>query len=297
MQPAIDAIQTSLSLPDLMTILLITGMLLLTGSLYIIHLLASELPAGANRNWWRLLTGLILLFIAGYGVFFYLKSGQHYSASEVIVPVIFFFGAVFVLLVCFLSYRTTINLKRIFSLEQEVITDPLLGIFNRRHLDRRLQEEVLRAQRHQLDLGLLVIDVDHFKQVNDTWGHQVGDLVLKHLSKVLLAELRQTDIFARYGGEEFVVLLPHSTSPETQALAERLCRVIERTPLQVTIENKTVSVPLTISIGSSCLQPDDDTAFMLMERTDKALYRAKQEGRNRVCCDEQARQSTPAGGE
>ena len=90
MQPAIIAIQASLSLPDLMTILLITGMLLLTGSLYIIHLLASELPAGANRNWWRLLTGLILLFIAGYGVFFYLKSGQHYSASEVIVPVIFF---------------------------------------------------------------------------------------------------------------------------------------------------------------------------------------------------------------
>lgn len=166
---------------DIMNTLLFLAALLLVVSLFFVRKLARELPKGGTRNWWKILCGLIVLFICGYFSFYLMKLGTQYSSSEMLVPVIFFFGAIFVVLVCVLAYRTTCELKRIFILEQESITDPLTGIFNRRHLDRRLQEEVLRCQRYNLLLAVLLVDIDHFKNVNDTWGHQVGDLVLNML--------------------------------------------------------------------------------------------------------------------
>ena len=167
-------------------------------------------------------------------------------------------------------------------LEQESITDPLMGIFNRRHLDRRLQEEVIRCHRYDLLLAVLLVDIDHFKKVNDTWGHQVGDLVLKHVSRIFVDALRQTDMVARFGGEEFVILLPHTPEHEAYTLAERLRKTVEKTPLQLTLNEKQVEIMVTISIGSACVLPENDTAFDLLERADRAMYRAKQEGRNRV---------------
>jgi len=220
---------------------------------------------------------MILLFLCSYLGLFILKYGALYTAQEMLVAVIFFFGAVFVLLVCMLAYRTTLELKQIAILEQENITDPLLGICNRRCLDRRMQEEVLRAQRYRLDLSLLMVDIDNFKLVNDTWGHQVGDLVLQHLSQLLVDSLRHTDVLARFGGEEFVILLPHTCGEEAFKLAEKLRRTAEQTPL-----HRIPELSITISIGSASLLPDGDNAYSLLERADKAMYRAKREGRNRV---------------
>jgi diguanylate cyclase (GGDEF)-like protein len=267
----------SLSMSDLMVLLLLIGVGLLAFSLIIVRKLMQELPQGGTRNRWFLLGIMILLFLCSYLGFFSLNYGLQYSLSEVLVSVVFFFGAVFVLLVCLLAYRTTQELKRIYVLEQETITDPLLGIFNRRFLDRRMLDEVLRAQRHRLDLSLLMVDIDNFKQVNDTWGHQVGDLVLQHLIQMLEADLRQTDILARFGGEEFVILLPHTSEQDAFKLAEKLRRIVEQTPL-----HRIPELRVTVSIGTSSLLPDGDDAHSLLERADKSMYRAKREGRNRV---------------
>jgi diguanylate cyclase (GGDEF)-like protein len=267
----------SLSTSDLMAGLLLIGVGLLAFSLTIVRKLTKELPQGANRSRWSLLGIMILLFLCGYLGFFILNLGVSYTAPEMLVAVIFFFGAIFVLLVCLLAYRTTQELKRIHVLEQENITDPLLGIFNRRLLDRRIQEEVLRAQRYRLDLSLLMVDIDNFKKINDTWGHQVGDLVLQHLSHLLEADTRKTDVLARFGGEEFVILLPHTREHDAFKLAEKLRHAVEQSPL-----HRIPELRVTISIGTSSLLPDGDNAHSLLERADKSMYRAKREGRNRV---------------
>jgi diguanylate cyclase (GGDEF)-like protein len=270
-------LENSLYLSDIMFGLLLLAIGLLTGSLFVVRSLTKELPQGTTRSRWYLLGGLIVLFFIGYLGFIILKYGKPYRTPEILVAVIFFFGAVFVLMVCLLAFRTTQELKRIYILEQETITDPLLGIFNRRCLDRRLLEEVLRAGRHRLDLALLMVDIDNFKLVNDTWGHQVGDLVLHHLTQLLVDALRQTDILARYGGEEFVILLPHTSEEESCKLAERLRSAVEQTPLHRVPELK-----VTVSIGVACLLPEEDDAYSLLERADKAMYWAKREGRNKV---------------
>ena len=262
---------------DLLTVLLLIAVVLLASSLFVVRNLTKELPQGTNRRRWYVLGGLIVLFFFGYLTFFFHKFRELYTAPEMLVATIFFFGAVFVLMVCLLAYRTTLELKRIYVLEQETITDPLLGIFNRRCLDRRLLEEVLRANRHKLDLALLMVDIDNFKQVNDTWGHQVGDLVLIHLTELLVDALRQTDILARFGGEEFVIMLPHTPEGEAYKLADRLRIIVENTPL-----HRIPELQVTVSIGIGCLLPGEDDAYALLERADKAMYWAKREGRNRV---------------
>lgn len=262
---------------DLMSILLLVAIVLLVSSLIVVRKLTKELPQGTNRRRWYHLGGLILLFFCGYLGFLILAYQSSYTTSDMLVAVIFFFGAVFVLMVCLLSYRTTQELKQIYILEHETITDPLLGIFNRRFLDRRLREEFLRAQRYRLDMALLMVDIDNFKQVNDTWGHQVGDLVLKHLTGLMADVLRQTDILARFGGEEFVILLPHTSEPEACKFAERLRSAVEQTPL-----HKIPELRVTVSIGIACLLSDADDDYSLLERADKSMYWAKREGRNRV---------------
>ncbi len=262
---------------DLMAVLLVTALFLLAISITVVRKLTKELPHGVTRRRWYFLGGLILLFFFGYLGFFVLKYGTFYIGSEILVTAILFFGSVFVLLVCLLAYRTTQELKRIYVLEVETITDPLLGIFNRRYLDRRIEEEVLRAKRHKLELSLLMIDIDNFKLVNDTWGHQNGDLVLKHLTQMLVDTLRNTDIIARFGGEEFVVLLPHTPELDALKLAEKLRIVVAQTPL-----HRIPELGMTISIGSTCFLHDNDNAYSLLERADKAMYFAKREGRNRV---------------
>lgn len=270
------------SIWDLVPGLLLMGAILLACSLYYVHKLTTELPQGVNRNWWYYLGGMILLFFFGYLGFFDLNYGKRYTTPETLVAIVFYLGSIFVLLVTRLACSTAQELKRVYVLEQETITDPMLKTFNRRYLDRRLQEEVQRAHRHGLDLSLLMVDIDHFKQVNDTWGHQIGDLVLQHLAQLMLAVMRQTDIVARFGGEEFLILLPHTSESEAYQLAERLRRAVEYTPLLM--ESGSDGIPelrVTVSIGGASVQDSDD-AFSLLERCDQTMYRAKQEGRNRV---------------
>jgi diguanylate cyclase (GGDEF)-like protein len=157
--------------------------------------------------------------------------------------------------------------------------DALTGAYNRRHFDDRLRAEIAFAVRHATDLGLLLLDLDHFKRVNDTHGHPAGDAVLRHLTAIASRTLRTEDVFARFGGEEFAVILRGASVRGAGRLAERLREAL--TQQHATHDGR--EIPVTVSVGcaalSCCAKP---TPEELVAVADRRLYRAKQAGRNRV---------------
>jgi len=164
-------------------------------------------------------------------------------------------------------------------------TDVLTGWHNRRYLQVRLHEELARARRDNSHLVCLMLDVDHFKRVNDTWGHAAGDVVLRELASRIEGQVRASDIAARYGGEEFVVLLPATDNTSGELLAERIRQAIAASPFELP-GGKDVSI--TVSIGIAGIRPDPETSDLktlgdaLIARADVALYRAKSAGRDQV---------------
>lgn len=154
--------------------------------------------------------------------------------------------------------------------------DPLTGAFNRSTLDETLNREIRLAQRYKRHLSLLVLDIDFFKRVNDTYGHGVGDCVIKSVADRIAACIRSTDILFRYGGEEFVVLLSNTDSEGAFIIAERIRCSVERTLVQCGSN----TIGSTLSIGISKLT-ETDTHHTLFARADAALYTAKHDGRNR----------------
>ena len=166
------------------------------------------------------------------------------------------------------------------ELEDISVTDGLTQAFNRQHFMDRLKQEVKRASRYGTHLSLLMLDVDHFKIVNDTFGHLAGDAVLAGISQKIKDRLRDTDLFARYGGEEFCVIAIAMDAANAFLLADRLRELISRTVFE---QNGRV-MQVTVSIGVSTWVPDVGDRFEeLIRLADDALYRAKREGRNRVC--------------
>ena len=165
------------------------------------------------------------------------------------------------------------------KLQEFAITDALTGIFNHRHFYELYEKEYNRAIRKEHPLSLVMFDLDHFKQINDTYGHLAGDQILKEVSMVCKGLLRTYDVFARYGGEEFIIILPETNSQEAAALAERLRTAIEDHKFHI----EDYEVDVTISLGVSSLQSDQEiSSEELIEYTDRALYDSKREGRNRV---------------
>jgi diguanylate cyclase (GGDEF)-like protein len=156
--------------------------------------------------------------------------------------------------------------------------DALTGIYNRRKLGTLLDSELMRARRYNQKLSILMFDIDHFKKINDTYGHLVGDEAIRHVAKKAVSTLRATDAVARYGGEEFVALLPGEELSGASKAAERL-RVAVSAPFGTLAET---TLSLTISLGVTQLRPDTADANALLAEADSALYTSKQSGRNRV---------------
>ncbi len=165
------------------------------------------------------------------------------------------------------------------------LTDPLTQVNNRRYFDQRLSEEAGRVQRYQQPLSCMFLDVDHFKRINDTRGHQAGDRVLQQIAKLIGKQLRHSDILSRYGGEEFVVLLPNTPQEDSEEIAERIRLGIAAHGFDV---GSTESLSLTISIGLACLEDiptgicPDEHVHALVACADQAVYHAKEGGRNRI---------------
>lgn len=160
------------------------------------------------------------------------------------------------------------------------ITDKLTGLYNRHYLDAHLHNMVNNAIANKKPLSLLIMDMDHFKMVNDTYGHHVGDEVLQQLSKRIIDSVRSSDLAARIGGEEFVILMPETEAKAAYGLAERIRAFVERTPFVVSHEVGQISK--TISIGLSSINLMGDNAADLIKRADASLYEAKNSGRNRT---------------
>lgn len=160
------------------------------------------------------------------------------------------------------------------------ITDPLTGLYNRRYLDAHLTNLVTQSIQNQKPLSMLIFDMDHFKHVNDTYGHDVGDEVLRQLAQIIIKSVRSSDLAARIGGEEFVVLLPETNRTAAFELADRIRMAIASTPFQINHPEK--EIMKTVSIGVSDINLQGDTPAELVKRADKGLYQAKNSGRNKV---------------
>jgi diguanylate cyclase (GGDEF)-like protein/PAS domain S-box-containing protein len=171
------------------------------------------------------------------------------------------------------------NLKLRDSLAKQAVRDPLTGLYNRRHMEHALEREVLRASRTRRTVGLIMLDLDHFKRVNDSYGHEVGDLLLHSVGEFLARNVRAEDIACRYGGEEFLVVLPEATLAMTKARAEQLWQGIQELAVNVRGE---VRRALTTSAGVASFPEHGQSVAQLLRAADAALYEAKRQGRNRV---------------
>jgi diguanylate cyclase (GGDEF)-like protein/PAS domain S-box-containing protein len=164
------------------------------------------------------------------------------------------------------------------ELERLATTDGLTGLLNRRHLTALTERELRRRDRHAFDLAVLVIDADHFKAINDRHGHLAGDLVLRALGRLLLEEVRATDLVCRWGGEEFVAVLVGTDLDGARRAAERM---VERCASHDVAHDRG-TLRVTVSIGVTACAPDEHDVERIVERADRAMYAAKQAGRNTV---------------
>ena len=164
------------------------------------------------------------------------------------------------------------------ELREQAIRDPLTGLYNRRYLNETLERELARAVRENYPISFVMIDIDHFKKINDTFGHGTGDVVLQKLATQLLAQTRVVDIVCRYGGEEFLIILPNVTVAIAFQIAERW----RKSFMGMTMPLGHSNVQTTISCGISEFPLNGNTVEKLISTADKAMYHAKATGRNRV---------------
>jgi two-component system cell cycle response regulator len=157
--------------------------------------------------------------------------------------------------------------------------DGLTQIFNKRYFLETIEREIARSQRYRRELSLVMFDIDHFKKVNDTFGHLAGDYVLKHLAQAVKTRIRREDCFARYGGEEFSIVLPEIDGLNAKPFAEKIRQLVEATEFR--FEN--TAMPVTISMGVATMDAESVDPQALIKRADERLYEAKSSGRNRVC--------------
>lgn len=255
------------------------GMAMIAAALPSIRSILHALGSGALQVRWLWLRRLIFAFLAGYAVFGAAHVPMIVTIPDLIVASILLAGGAFVLIVARLSEMTTRDIIRIASLERDVMHDSLTGVYNRRYLDGRLAEELSRAHRTGCALSALLVDLDHFKHVNDAYGHDVGDQVLRHVSGLMASIVRTNDVVARYGGEEFVILAVDSKSADASLLGERLLQRIRSEDI-VLLDGNTLSVTASIGIATSAT---DDCESTFLRRADEALYQAKRSGRDRLC--------------
>jgi diguanylate cyclase (GGDEF)-like protein len=184
------------------------------------------------------------------------------------------------------------DITELRAIEQELTRqakmDSLTGLANRRHFIELAQQELVRARRFETLLSALMLDLDEFKGINDTYGHQAGDDVLRKVGDTCRKTLREIDIVGRVGGEEFAILLPESDSKQATEVAERLRQEIANAVIPLAQDRK---VNVTASIGLATLTGAETTVDNLLKQADEALYEAKRSGRNRVCVSNQPSQS------
>jgi diguanylate cyclase (GGDEF)-like protein len=176
------------------------------------------------------------------------------------------------------------------TMENDYLYDELTKVYNRRAGLIRLNEEFARAKRNNSIFSIAMVDADHFKKINDSYGHIAGDNILTHIAATLRGGLRECDVVARYGGEEFLIILPDTGGKMASMPLDRLRGTLSNT----TFDYNGKHIPVSISIGIATVSVNDDDPMQVINRADKALYAAKRSGRNRVVYDQKRPQLRPA---
>ena len=246
-----------------------------------------------NKHWKTLLL-LMMFFLFGYLLFIICLLLNISIFGNLLVGFVFLFGALFVLLVVKISLRTVKDILKVEKLTTLSVTDPLTGLYNRRYMNQMIKGEIERAVRYKRLFSLLMIDIDFFKQINDSFGHIYGDNVLKKMGRLLTKIFRTTDIISRYGGEEFVILLPETSKEKAFIAIERVRMSVEafKFPFTKFIRKSKeglyqnvhdTHITITISGGVIDFSGEKTTSVeKLIKEVDSVLYKAKESGRNRV---------------
>jgi diguanylate cyclase (GGDEF)-like protein len=241
-----------------------------------------------GRAWWLIYGSTLLLLLA-----LFLRAAMALASAESFstplsqhapntVQLMVFVSVVALDLLGALGFILLVKERIERAVQRQAMTDGLTGIFNRRAFMERAKRELAIARRKRQPLALLMLDIDHFKRINDTYGHAAGDAALVEISRLVGKRLRQQDTFGRYGGEEFCILLPDTEEQGALTLAEALRQAVEATPLS--IEQAQVAVTISIGVGvchAGCLGCADDFSRLLND-ADRALYQSKAQGRNRT---------------
>jgi len=181
---------------------------------------------------------------------------------------------------CIFKFLSGNNIENAYHEEIYRLTtiDGLTQVYNKRYFQETLEREIGRAQRYRRDLSLIMFDIDHFKQVNDNFGHLAGDYVLKQLASVIKGRIRREDVLARYGGEEFAIILPEIDRHNALQFGEKIRRITEKASFKF----EDTEIPVTVSVGIASLIPEVQEASEFIKLADDNLYAAKTSGRNRV---------------
>ncbi len=282
------AVFSALPYEDLKHRLIYNSALFSAQILMIVQVLRGDTESRQGRAWWLLYCSSIAVLpplalraaVAASGI--YAFSAPHTSIAPNPVQLAVFVCIVALDLLGTMGFILMIKERADREIRELAMTDSLTGIFNRRAFMAQAEKEIAVSQRTGLPLGMLMLDIDHFKRINDEYGHATGDAVLVGITNLLTSQLRRQDTLGRYGGEEFCALLPATDTDGAFALAEKLRRTVESIPLSI----GDAVVPVTISIGvTMCHASDCGTCRIdynqLLAEADKALYQAKREGRNR----------------
>lgn len=261
--------------------IVVLGIILLLTACVPIMRIYKMLAPGLNRRIWGGLAWIIGFSVGGNILFLwfnYTEGPDHHE--DWLMSLICLAAAIFVFSVCMVSHSTVKDISRIADLELAARMDPLTELYNRRHILSLLEKECYQAKYRNIHLSILLLDIDRFKRINDTYGHQAGDFVLKEFARLLVDVQGGSDLIGRYGGEEFLVLLPDTTAAEAAHIGERLRYSIESAAIRIDSKR---SLPTTVSIGVATLSDSGETPHELIALADKALYAAKAGGRNNVC--------------
>lgn len=249
--------------------------------------LIKSLNKGSIKLKWHLIRVLIVIFILcylSYSLQYIITSVdlKHLINNTLLVPIIFFCGSIFVLMVGILAFKTTKDIHNYRILKEESITDFLLGIYNRRFFNKILQEKVNEYKLKSESLSLFLVDIDNFKDINDTYGHLIGDQALIQLAMIIKNHTTSNEIVCRYGGDELVVICQNKNEIETYELANTIRKhiennyLIEESKMHPAI-TKTISVGITTLHNLNCMDIN-----CLIDKADSNLYKAKEAGKNRV---------------
>ena len=271
-------------------LLIVLGLLVLGASIWRTERLIGILR---EKHPWTSLRNLMVFFAVGYGVYLYaLLSGIPLN-KDLVAGEIFFLTALFMLLVVRFAYQTIHDIMRLDELKQLANTDELTGMFSRRAILELLDDEFGKAKRFGFPLSVAMVDLDHFKKINDTYSHIAGDVVLREVARVLQTRLRKFDVLGRYGGDEFLCVLPGTGATGAVSTGERVrVRVNEVrfkiiTPdnleaLEIGSGTESETLSTTISVGVATMHDGMQTPVDLVREADAALYVSKGGGRNKV---------------